>query len=282
VRRLSAVPLDVPRAALGESPRWHAGRLHWVDILGHEVASLDPDSGAIARTAIDDMVSLVWPRAGGGRLLAIGAALVLEDPDGSLRTLAALDDADRRCNDGAFAPDGSFYVGTMRRDTLGREGTLWRVAADGSAEALLRGLGVSNGIGFDLVRGLTYYVDSRDERVDLLDLTTGRREPFVDIDEGGALPDGLAVDAAGRVWVALYGAGRVHAYDPDGRLDIVVDVGVPNVTSCTFGGPDLTDLYITTARENMSPADLERMPDAGAVYRVDGAGHGQALVPYTE
>ena len=78
-------------------------------------------------------------------------------------------------------------------------------------------------------------------------------------------PDGLTVDAEGGVWTALYGAGVVHRYTPDGELDAVVEVGAAQVTACTFGGADLDELFVTTSREDLAEGED---PQAGSVFRV--------------
>ncbi len=228
--------IDVPEAGLGESPRWFAGHLSWVDISAGDVFRLTPSTGRLERTRYDDVVSLVWPTADGGRLLAIGADVILEGPDGRSRLIARLGSGEMRCNDGAYGPDGFFYMGTMRRDVSGRSGALWRLERDGGASLVLEGLGVSNGIGFDRTRHHTYFVDSHDRRIDRLDLSTGARKLFVEFRDEDGWPDGLAVDAAGSVWIALFGAGEVRSYSRDGIQTGAVAVAAPNVTSCAFGG----------------------------------------------
>jgi sugar lactone lactonase YvrE len=118
-----------------------------------------------------------------------------------------------------------------------------------------------------------YYIDTGVNRVDVFDFDetrgelTGRR-PFVNIATISGKPDGLIVDAQGYVWVALWKGGALHRYAPGGKLDRVVKLPVQQVTKCAFGGPDLTDLYITTARAGLDAAQLEAQPLAGSVFRV--------------
>jgi sugar lactone lactonase YvrE len=127
---------------------------------------------------------------------------------------------------------------------------------------------ISNGFDLSPDETIAYYVDTPTERVDMFDVAadgatiTGRR-PFVTLPSGGGRPDGLTVDEEGGVWVAVYGGAAVQRYTPDGRLDMVVTVPTPHVTSCTFGGGDLRDLFITTSRENL---DASREPLAGALF----------------
>jgi sugar lactone lactonase YvrE len=82
-------------------------------------------------------------------------------------------------------------------------------------------------------------------------------------------PDGMTIDADDRLWIALWGGGKVVCYDP--RLESFVaevDVAARNVTSCAFGGPELSDLFITTARVGVRPEELERQPLTGSLFRV--------------
>jgi sugar lactone lactonase YvrE len=124
---------------------------------------------------------------------------------------------------------------------------------------------VSNGLDWSPDGSLAYYNDTDTGRVDVFDYEPeaglrGRR-PFVDT---GARPDGLTVDAEGGVWVALANAGVVRRYTAEGTLDEVVELPVTKVTACTFGGPRLEELFITTSREGLE-AGAE--PAAGSLFR---------------
>ena len=166
---------------------------------------------------------------------------------------------DARLNDGAVSPDGAFWVGSMTHDRIGA-GVLFRVDPDHSFAQVLDGVSISNGMDWASdSSGDHYYADTMTGRVDVL--RTGptedgwallSREPFFRTPDGPGLPDGLAVDAEGHVWVALWGAGEVVRVSPAG--EVVATVRVPaRQTSCVaFGGPDLTDLYVTTATENLT------------------------------
>jgi sugar lactone lactonase YvrE len=116
-----------------------------------------------------------------------------------------------------------------------------------------------------------YYVDSMERRVDVFDfdLDSGsftNRRPFAAVDDGDVLPDGLTVDAEGGVWVACWGGARVSRFTPDGSLERSVSLPTPNVTSPVFGGSALDRLFITSAREGLSPEQLAHDPAAGAVF----------------
>ncbi|MEV5434613.1 SMP-30/gluconolactonase/LRE family protein [Streptomyces sp. NPDC052682] len=268
-------------AELGEGPTWDAaaGRLLWIDILGSRVHTYDPATGRRSVRRTEQHVGAVKPRAGGGLALNLRDGVGLLDPDGTFRWLHREPVPGRRANDAAVAPDGALWAGTMRYDEAPGGGTLSRVTGDGTVEVVLDDVAVSNGTGWSPDGRLMYYIDSPTRRVDVFDYAEGRisgRRPFAEIEEGAGFPDGLTVDAEGCVWVALWQGSAVRRYTPGGELDRVIELPVPLVTACAFGGPDLTDLYITTARTGLaSPPAL-----AGSLFVVPGAGKGLPQPPF--
>ena len=136
---------------------------------------------------------------------------------------------------------------------------------------MLGGVGLSNGLDWTDDRKLFYYADSNIGRVNMYDTDpdtgalSGQR-PFVTVPEADGVPDGLTLDAEGCVWLAVWDAGEVRRYTPDGRLDTVVRVPARQVTSVTFGDDDLATLYITTARKGFTPADERAQPGAGHIF----------------
>ncbi|MCC5476049.1 SMP-30/gluconolactonase/LRE family protein [Streptomyces sp. NPDC059680] len=262
-------------AELGEGPTWDpaTGRLTWLDILGMRVNTYDPATGRRTVRTTEQHVGAVKPRAGGGLVLNLRDGVGLLDPDDTFRWLHHEPVAGRRANEAAVAPDGSLWAGTMRYDEAPGGGTLTRLTGDGTAETVLSDVTVSNGTGWSPDGRLMYYVDSPTRRVDVFDHDGERvhdRRPLVEIEEGAGFPDGLTVDAEGCVWVALWDGGAVRRYTPGGALDRVISLPTPRTTACAFGGADLTDLYITTARVGL-PAPH---PLSGSVLVVPGAGKG--------
>ncbi|MET9082197.1 SMP-30/gluconolactonase/LRE family protein [Streptomyces sp. NPDC004237] len=264
-------------ATLGEGPTWDpaTGRLLWIDILGSRVHTYDPVTGRRTIRTTDQHVGAVKPRAGGGLVLNLRDGVALLDPDDTFRWLHREPVPGRRANDAAVAPDGSLWAGTMRYDEAAGGGTLARVTADGTATTLLADVTVSNGTGWSPDGRHVYYIDTPTNRVDVFDYDgelPANRRPFVTIEEGAGFPDGLTVDADGCVWVALWDGGAVRRYTPTGELDRVITLPTPRTTACAFGGADLTDLYVTTAR-----VGLERPhPTAGSLLVIPGAGKGVA------
>ena len=266
---------------LAESPVWDADRrrLLWVDILAGDVHAVDPACGARSRFSAGVPVGAVGLTTGdlttgGGLVLAVVDGFAVCGPDGEnltrlpgLRTNASA----VRFNDGKPDPWGGFCAGTMRWRGKSEPGCLYRLSPDGEVSELLSGVGISNGLDWTDDRRTFYYVDSPSGGVDCftVDPDTGAlsgRRRFADIPAAEGVADGLTIDADGGVWVAIFGGGELRRYTPDGRLDRVVRLPVSQVTSAAFGGPDLGVLYITTARENFTPADLRSEPHAGDIF----------------
>ncbi|MFI8187664.1 SMP-30/gluconolactonase/LRE family protein [Streptomyces sp. NPDC085946] len=265
------------QAALGEGPTWDAaaGRLLWIDILGSRVHTYDPVSGRRTVRGTDQHVGAVKPRAGGGLVLNLRDGVALLDDDGTFRWLHRDPVPGRRANDAAVAPDGALWAGTMRYDEAPGGGTLSRITGDGTVEPVLGDVTVSNGTGWSPDGRLMYYIDTPTRRIDVFDHADGRvsdRRTLARVEDGAGFPDGLTVDADGCVWVALWDGAALRRYTPDGVLDRVIELPVPRVTACAFGGPDLTDLYVTTARVGLDAPH----PLAGSLLVVPGAGKGLA------
>ncbi|WP_333778139.1 SMP-30/gluconolactonase/LRE family protein [Streptomyces sp. IBSBF 3136] len=263
------------QATLGEGPTWDpaTGRLLWLDVLGMRIHTYDPATGRRTVRTTEQHIGAAKPRAGGGLVLNLRDGVGLLDPDDGFRWLHHEPVAGRRANDAAVAPDGSLWAGTMRYDEATGGGTLSRLTGDGAVRTVLPDVTVSNGTGWSPDGGLMYYADTPTRRVDVFDVdgdTVRDRRPLVEIEEGAGFPDGLTVDAEGCVWVALWDGGAVRRYTPSGELDRVVPLPTPRTTACVFGGPDLTDLYITTARVGL-PAPH---PLSGSVLVLPGAGKG--------
>jgi sugar lactone lactonase YvrE len=279
-----AVEVAVPaKAQLGEGPTWDAAgaRLLWVDIMRGEVHSYDPDTGAdtlVKRTG--QHVGAAKPRAGGGLVVNLRDGIGLYDTDGSFRMLADLATDGVRGNDAAVAPDGSLWAGTMRYDKRPGGGRLYRISPHGDVTTVLDEVTISNGTGWSPDGRLMYYIDTPTRRIDVFDVdgpAIHDRRTFVDVD-GAGFPDGLTVDADGCVWTALWDGGQVRRYAPSGRLDRSIEIPAARTTACAFGGPDLRDLYITSARSD-DPADAEPVDEpaddsAGFVFVVRDIGQG--------
>ncbi|MEU9097876.1 SMP-30/gluconolactonase/LRE family protein [Streptomyces sp. NPDC048361] len=262
-------------AQLGEGPTWDpaAQRLIWVDILSSRIHTYAPDTGRRTVLAAEQHVGAAKPRAGGGLVVNLRDGVALYGPRGEFRWLVRDPVPGRRGNDAAVAPDGALWAGTMRYDEAPGGGSLARVAADGTTTGVLDGVTISNGTGWSPDGRLMYYIDTPTRNIDVFDFD-GRlphnRRVFASIEPDAGHPDGLTVDAEGGVWVALWGGGAVRRYADDGSLVLVVELPVRRPTACAFGGRDLTDLYVTSARVGGTAPE----PLAGSVLVLPGVGRG--------
>ena len=276
---MKAEQLTEPVAHHGEGPVWSErwGGLRWLDMLAGDVLSLASD-GFVSRRHVAGVVAAVRPRREGGVVLGIERGFALEDADGVLTRLEELwTDEGVRMNEGACDPDGRFYCGSMAYDKRPGAGKLYRLDPDGSIRVVLEGVTISNGLDWSPDGSLAYYNDTDTFGVDVFDYDgetglSGRRR-FVEL--GEARPDGLTVDAGGGVWVALSNGAAVRRYTPEGDLDAVVELPVTKVTACTFGGPGLDQLFITTSRDGLEPGAEPlagvAVPCRGRCHRPAGA-----------
>lgn len=258
--------LTGPLTHHGEGPVWDARlqRLILVDMVGGDVLSLDPGGALVDRRHVGPLAACVVPRRGGGHAVAGERGFLLLDDDGEVEDLGpAWDDPAIRMNDGACDPLGRFFCGSMAFDAAPGRGVLWRLDPDRSLHRVLDGVTISNGLGWSTDGRTAFFIDSPTQCVDAFTFDEGGlrdRRPFVEVPVEAGLPDGLAVDADGGVWVALWRGGAVHRYGPDGHLDEVVALPVRQPTSCAFGGDGLAVLYITTSSYQCAEAS------AGAVF----------------
>ena len=283
---MEAEQITEPLAEHGEGPCWLAGpaQLAWVDMLAGRVLVTSAATGETRAIGIPSPVAaIVRPRTGGGLAVATERGVVLLDEHDRASPLCEiLEGPGARMNDGGCDPQGRFWCGTMAYDCAPGAGSLYRVEADGTWSEQLTGLTISNGLGWSADGATAFFVDSMVYGIDrfAFDNATGTlsdRRRFADVGGGEVLPDGLAVDAEGGVWVALWDGGAVHRYAPDGALDAVVRLPCRRVTACCFGGRDLDELFITTSRLEL-PDDVD--PDAGSLFRCLPGVRGQAVLAF--
>lgn len=292
-RELSAGVAVPAQCHLGEGPVWDPGErlLRWVDIIPGHLHAFDPVTGARSRFAVAGPDGPAYPRphpdavpvgafglaAGGGLVFALADGFALgpagPDPSGHypLKRIGGLtvDTAVMRFNDGKPSPWGDFWAGTAPLARGGAPCSLYRVSAAGQVRELVGGIGLSNGLDWSADRTRFYYADSFSGGIDVFgcDPVTGAlgaRTRFVTMDD--AIPDGLALDSGGCLWVAVFGAGQVRRYTPAGVLDTVISLPVSQPTSVTFGGDDLDTLFITTGRERLTPQQRAAQPHAGDLF----------------
>ncbi|MFJ6658948.1 SMP-30/gluconolactonase/LRE family protein [Streptomyces sp. NPDC091377] len=269
----------------GEGPGWdpHARRLRIVDQLAGDLVTLAPDGTVEERRHLGAVLAAWRPRRAGGLVLAVERGFALLGTDGTLTTgPEQWTDPTIRMNDGACDPSGAFYCGSMAYDARPGAARVHRLAPDGTTSVAHTGVTVSNGLVWAADGTFAYYTDTATGTVSRVtaDPESGRFTdvaPWVSVDPATGAPDGIALDAEGGVWVALWGGSAVHRYTPDGTLDAVVAVGARQVSACAFGGDDGGTLYLTTSRQHLT-ADED--PAAGAVFAVRPGVTGHPLSAY--
>jgi sugar lactone lactonase YvrE len=265
-------------AIVGESPLWHfkQRRLYWVDILGKKIHRFNPASCRNETFPLPDLVTSLAFCKNGGLLLTLRKDFAFFDPDtGKLEYLAAVESdlPDNRFNDGRCDRQGRFWAGTMgEKDWKAPVGSLYRLDPDSTVTRMRPNVVCSNGADWSPDNRKMYHTESFRYAIFAYDFDAENgaitnRRIFAEVDpESGAFPDGLTVDTDGFVWSNHVGVGRVVRYDPDGKIERVVQLPVPRATGCTFGGENLDTLYITTARETMTPAQLRDAPLSGSLF----------------
>ena len=269
-----------PVAFHGEGPVWWQG-LRLVDMLAGDIVALGADGTVADRLHVGRVAAAFRPRRAGGFVVAVERGFALVDEGGAVEALPELwEDAGVRMNDGATDPHGRFYCGSMAYDMTAGAGALYRLDPGGAASVVLSSVTCSNGLAWSPDGASAYYVDSLTYRIDAFAYDESGltdRRPFVAVAADDGMPDGLTVDREGGVWVALYGGSAVRRYSPVGKLDEVLELPVSQVTACTFGGPALDELYITTSRLEVPEGE---QPEAGSVFRVEPGVAGVPPTPF--
>jgi sugar lactone lactonase YvrE len=250
--------------------------LYWVDIHAGILHTFNPSSGAKRTVSLGEPVGCVAPSRIGSLILALRSGFwTLNQPAGTLTQLAVPERIPgNRFNDGKCDPAGRFLAGTMDDAEEEASGSLYSLSSDGTLKSLLTGLRISNGLTWSPDYKTFYFIDTPTHLVMAYDydLETGdiaNPRPVVRLPPELGWPDGMTSDQEGMLWIALWGGAKVTRWDPaTGRMVAAHPVPALNVTSCIFSGPDLSDLYITSARKGMSAAQLAEYPLSGGLFRL--------------
>lgn len=258
----------------GEGPLWHPdeGLLYWTDIPTGRMFRYNPATGDHEQFYEGDVVGGFTLQKDGALLLFMARGAVKIWRDGTLTTvIEELEgETDSRFNDVSADPAGRVFCGTMSSDS--HAGTLYRLDPDTSIRPVVTGVGTSNGMGFTPDRTQMYHTDTRTHEIYRYDYdeATGEisnRQVFVHVsDDDAGRPDGMTVDAEGCVWSARWEGSCIVRYTPDGKEDRRIHFPAKKMTSIAFGGPDYTDMFISSAGgDNKS----ENGPGAGALFHLN-------------
>ena len=265
---------------LGEGAVWddEAGAFYWVDIIGGILHRHHLFTGENESWSFDERICSFALRRSGGLLCAMESGLALFDPDtGDFEFFARpeIHIPGNRFNDGRCDRFGRFFVGTMDDEAEKRSGTLYRVDPDFTVHALVDGICISNSVAFSPDGRHMYLADTVDDEIRRYDLdertgaVSGRMRFASTAGTGGGHPDGSTVDAEGYLWNAEWDGWRITRYAPDGTRDRVLELPVQRPTCCAFGGPNLSTLFVTSARTGLSDDELEGQPLAGSIIAVE-------------
>ena len=279
------------RSVVGEACTWDpaARVLYWVDILDRKVYCFHPRSGSNTGWDVPAHVGCAAPREGGGLVLALQTGFALLDLESGEVSSVADPEADlpgNRFNDGKCDPQGRFWAGTMAYALTPGAGSLYCLDQDHKVTTGIRGVTLSNGLCWNQDSSRFYFIDSATSRVQGYEYHAGSGDiahgyTVAEIPAEMGVPDGMAIDEEGYLWVALWGGGKVIRIDPD-TGSVVFEVLVPadQVTCAAFGGESLDQLYITTADYQRSAHDAQRQPLAGSLFRARVPFRGAAVPAY--
>lgn len=246
--------------ALAEGARWIGGRLVYVDILDGALYELGPD-GPNRLLHLDVPLGAV-AAAPGGWIAAAGPGIARIDASGAVDWLDRMEPPTSRMNDGACDPRGRFWAGSMAYDQTPGAGSLYRVDPNGTVTRVFDDFTITNGPAFTADGARMYVADTAAGVIYRCDGDGGDRQVFAEVGPADGSPDGMTVDDAGRLWVALWGGSAVRCYRPDGTVDRTVEIPAPQPSSvCLAGGT----LYVTTAAVGLDNPG----PASGAVLAID-------------
>lgn len=272
------------RNQLGEGVRWNSEqqKLYWVDIQRAQLWALKLEDQSTQTWELPERIGSFAFRRAGGLLVALESGLHSFDPESGETMRLTRFEADlptTRMNDGVCDRQGRFVVGGLDEQGLRPLSSVISYDADAALSTLIPDVGCTNSLAFSSDGQSMYFADTSDRYIYRYeyDPDSGRlgdRNLFATLPQGGGRPDGSTVDAQDHLWNAEWGGSRVTCYDPSGTVVARVELPVSNITCCAFGGPDLTTLFVTSAREGLDEGQLAAQPNAGSLFVCDLAAAG--------
>ncbi len=264
----------------GEGPVWNEREniLYWVDITGCALHLFNTVSRQHRRISTPGMLGAVAPRKSGGVIAALEKGFAFINTDNGKVAWICDPEAElceNRFNDGKCDPAGRFWAGTCSLSCdVGGAGSLYCLEKNLKVRNMLGNLTISNGLAWSPDHSTLYFIDTPTFEIWAFDydVETGNiqnQRSVVAVLQQEGYPDGMTIDAEGMLWVAHWGTSRVCRWNPEsGKKLGEIRLPVQNVSSCTFGGPELDQLYITTSRLGLDEQGLRDQPQAGGLFRV--------------
>lgn len=264
-------------AVLGEGPVWVAREqaLYWVDIKGRKIFRLDAQGERTTWETPLRICSLA-PRRAGGFIAGTEKGFAAVDLDSNRFDVFADPEPDlpgNRFNDGKLDRAGRFWAGTMDDLEQAATGSLYRLDPDLAWQRFDEDYKVTNGPAFSRDGSRLYHNDSALQVTFVFDLDTdgvpANRRVFANYAEGDGYPDGMTVDADDCLWIAFWDGWCVRRYSPEGNCLELIGLPVQKPTSCAFGGPDMRQLYVTSASIGLTEQERSEQPCAGGLFMLD-------------
>lgn len=263
---------------LGESPTWSTREqaLYWVDIRTPSLHRYSPSSGHCDAWRMPDLCSAVVMGLDGVFVASRTSLMRFDEASGTARDLFTVEPSslNNRLNEARVDRKGRLWIGSMRDFGTAVTGSLYSVDPFPlHIRRVLKDIRIPNSLGWSPDGRTMYFADSRTGaiRAYAFDSEAGTIGPMRVLIEDGAVPgkpDGCAVDSQGFVWSARYGGGCIARISPAGQVDAIVEFPTSQPTSCVFGGADFCTLYVTTARQRLTDAQLKEEPAAGHLFAI--------------
>ena len=263
------------QAELGEGPVWvERDRALWfVDIKQQLIHRYDPASGSRDSWRSPEQVGFIFPARDGGFVIGLQSGLHrFDERNGQFSLIVEVEPQlpNNRLNDGVVDPAGRLWFGTMDNGEKAKTGAFYCFHQGQLTRTALDGIAITNGPAVSPDGQLLYFVDTLRGTIGVADIqddgSLGSPRPFVRIDHREGHPDGPTIDSAGHLWVSLYGGWEARRYTPYGELVDTVRFPAANITKLALGGPDLRTAYATTARQLLSPEEIEKQPLIGSLF----------------
>ena len=276
-------------AGLGEGPVWvERDRALWfTDIKSRKVHRYDPADNGKRSWDAPEQIGFLLPAASGGFVAGLQSGLHrFDEVSGRFEPLAEVepDLAGNRLNDGVVDQRGRLWFGTMDNGEKAKTGSFYRFERGRVIATGISGISITNGPALSPDGRILYHVDTLGGTISACDVGEdgglGPSRPFVRIDPNEGHPDGPTIDSEGCVWISLYAGWEARRYSPAGEFLSAVRFPVANITKIAFGGDDLRTVWATTARQLLTPEQIERQPQAGDLFefRVDVPGIASSLI----
>ena len=273
------------KALLGEGPCWDQrnNRLYWIDGFGCKVFVYNPENRENRAIHVGQYVGCVAPLKREGLIVSLQNGFYFLDLETEKLTLLVNPEEgvdENRFNDGKIDFAGRFWCGSMSMNEKGGKcdfpptGALYRMDQDLSVAKVVDNVYLSNGLAWNLDSSVFYYIDSPTMKIDGFDFDPelgilSKRRTVIEFPQDEGIPDGMTIDSEGMLWIGHYNGGRVSRWNPlSGQKVDEIFVPAVHATCCTFGGPDLKEFYITTARVGMTQEEIKQFPDAGGLFKV--------------